>query len=103
MNARLRTLLMTADTAGGVFSYAVELARALEPLGVDIALALLGDPMSRSQRDALRAQRNVQGFEGRFRLEWMADPWDDVRASGEWLLELERRIVPDCVHLGGRS
>ena len=31
----------------------------------------------------------------------MDDPWDDVRAAGEWLLSLEREIQPDLVHLNG--
>src|SRR5262249_20703263 len=38
-----------------------------------------------------------------FRLEWMESPWDDVAAAGEWLLDLERRVRPDVVHLNGYS
>jgi glycosyltransferase involved in cell wall biosynthesis len=40
-------------------------------------------------------------FESGFRLEWMDDPWNDVAAAGEWLLELADRIDPDLVHLNG--
>jgi hypothetical protein len=31
----------------------------------------------------------------------MEDAWEDVRLSGEWLLDLEERIQPDVVHLNG--
>ena len=34
-------VLMTADTVGGVWTYALELAGALAPLGVDITLATM--------------------------------------------------------------
>jgi glycosyltransferase involved in cell wall biosynthesis len=36
-----------------------------------------------------------------FKLEWMDDPWDEVRASGDWLLEICREVRPDAVHLNG--
>jgi glycosyltransferase involved in cell wall biosynthesis len=31
----------------------------------------------------------------------MDDPWDDVCAAGDWLLDLERTFEPDVVHLNG--
>jgi glycogen synthase len=31
----------------------------------------------------------------------MADPWNDVREAGEWLIGLERACSPDVVHLNG--
>src|SRR5205814_4775035 len=33
------------------------------------------------------------------RLEWQDDPWDDVAATREWLLELADEARPDVVHL----
>ncbi len=48
-----------------------------------------------------RALENLTVFESSFRLEWMDDPWEDVRASGDWLLDLESRLAPDIVHLNG--
>ncbi len=38
-------------------------------------------------------------FASERRLEWMDDPWDDVARSGDWLLDLERKLRPDVVHL----
>ena len=53
---------MTADTVGGVWTYALELARALEPHGVEIALATMGRPLSASQWQEARAVGSLQVF-----------------------------------------
>ena len=99
--APLMRILTTADTIGGVWTYTIDLARALAPHGVQVSLATLGDPISASQRAELESIPDLQVFESRYRLEWMDDPWHDVSASGEWLLDLERRCRPDIVSLNG--
>jgi glycogen synthase len=96
-----KRILMTADTVGGVWTYALELAGALRPFGVEIALATMGAPVSAPQRRELRALPHVELFESAYRLEWMQDPWRDVATAGEWLLSLEDRVRPDLVHLNG--
>jgi glycosyltransferase involved in cell wall biosynthesis len=70
-------ILMTADTLGGVWTYAQELQRAMP------------------EHEFL-----IETMEG-FKLEWMDDPWDDVDRAGERLLEVERRESPDFIHLNG--
>ncbi len=92
---------MTADTVGGVWTYALELARALEPRGTVVGLATMGAPLSADQRAEVEAAPNVTLFESAYRLEWMESPWDDVERAGEWLLDLEDRFAPDVVHLNG--
>ncbi|CAM3593706.1 glycosyltransferase family 4 protein [Corallococcus soli] len=94
-------VLMTADTVGGVWSYALELCRALCLRGASVDLATLGAPLSAPQWEEARALAGLTVHEGTWRLEWMDSPWNDVRASGEWLLELEARLAPDVVHLNG--
>jgi len=94
-------LLMTADTVGGVFTYALELARGLAPRGIEVRLATMGPPLSRAQRRDASRTPNLVVHESRFALEWMDDPWTDVERAGEWLLELERRLDPAVVHLNG--
>src|SRR2546423_13906068 len=88
---------MTADAVGGVWTYAVDLARALTARDVAVTLAVIGRT-SEAQR---RSARGLDLVEREFKLEWMDDPWDDVRASGEWLLEVCGRLRPDAVHLNG--
>jgi glycogen synthase len=94
-------ILMTTDTVGGVWTYALDLARGLDRHGVDVLLATMGPPPGEAQRDELRASRNIRLAVGDYRLEWMPDPWNDVNAAGEWLLALEREFQPDVVHLNG--
>jgi glycogen synthase len=94
-------VLMTTDTVGGVWSYAVTLCRALERHGVDVVLATMGATLSPGQRDAVRSCRNVHVEESTYRLEWMADPWADVAAAAEWLLRIEGATRPDVIHLNG--
>jgi glycosyltransferase involved in cell wall biosynthesis len=92
---------MTADAVGGVWSYALELARALAPHGVDVQLATMGPRPSAAQRASAAAVPNATLHESDHRLEWMDEPWDDVERAGDWLAGLERDLAPDVVHLNG--
>lgn len=94
------TILMTADTIGGVWTYCIELARALAAHDIRVVLATMGAPLSPSQQQEADTA-NIQVESSDFQLEWMPDPWRDVEEAGEWLLELEHRIAPDVVHLNG--
>ncbi len=86
-------VLLTTDTLGGVWTFAVDLARRM---GEQAHLATMGRALSASQRaDAA----GLTLHESEYKLEWMPDPWADVDSSGAWLLELEARIRPDLVHL----
>ncbi len=96
-----KRILMSADTVGGVWTYALELARSLLPYGVEVALATMGAPLTPEQWKAAKSIPKLEVFESNFKLEWMEDAWEDVRLSGEWLLNLEERIQPDVVHLNG--
>jgi glycogen(starch) synthase len=92
-------VLMTADTVGGVWTYAVELARALDARGVDVAIASMGAAPTPHQRRDLCDLSRVKLYASEYRLEWMQDPWQDVDDAGQWLLRLEREFAPDLVHL----
>lgn len=92
-------VLMTADTVGGVWTYAMELTRALPD--VHFTLATMGRKASEGQR--AEVPKNVELLESEFKLEWQDDPWRDVDEAGRWLLYLERRVRPKVVHLNGYS
>jgi glycosyltransferase involved in cell wall biosynthesis len=98
---RVKRVLMTADCVGGVWTYALELARELERYNIDIDLALMGPPPSTEQREQVARLQNVNLFKSDYKLEWMDDCWRDVRLAGDWLLNLESRLRPDLVHLNG--
>lgn len=92
-------LLLTADPHGGVWDYALTLAAGLAELDVDVALATRGGAPSRAQRrEALRIP-GLEIFPGRHRLEWMQEPWDELAAAADWLLDLAEWLRPDVVHL----
>jgi glycosyltransferase involved in cell wall biosynthesis len=84
-------VLMSAAATGGVWTYATELRAALGAAGVDVVLATLGhDPPPHDDIAHMAC-----------RLEWHPDPWEDVRASGQWLRELAEDERVDIVHLDG--
>ena len=94
---------MTVDPIGGVWTYALELARALESDGIEVILASMGARLSRQQYTDVLTRKNLWLFESTYRLEWMDEPWDDVDRAGDWLLKLADRARPDLVHLNGYS
>lgn len=94
-------ILMTADPVGGVWQYAMELGRGLAAAGLRVSLAVTGGTPDDAQRRRWSAIPGASLHEAPFRLEWMTEPWADVRAAGRWLLDLERRLQPDLIHLNG--
>ncbi len=94
-------VLMTADTVGGVWTYSLQLAQALQTYGVEVSLATMGGALSEAQACEAACLPNLTLYRSGYKLEWMDDPWQDVAEAGEWLLCLEQRIEPDIVHLNG--
>ncbi|MES2521078.1 MAG: glycosyltransferase family 4 protein [Gemmatimonadota bacterium] len=89
---------MTADPGSTVWGFALDLVAGLGAQGVEVVLATLGSKPCSSQRRDIRAIPNVLVAESDYRLEWMQDPWEDVRVSGDWLLTLASRYAVDVVH-----
>ena len=93
---------MTADSAGGVWTYALELARALRTRDVEVTLAISGPPL-RPEQQAELVSAGVPADARPLKLEWMRDPWADLVQAGEWLLALGEELEPDVVHLNAFS
>ncbi|SRR5690554_4364224 len=92
-------ILMSADTVGGVWSYALELARGLTEAGDEVLIAAMGGRMNAAQRAAAEAVPGLRVEDSDFALEWMQDPWLDLDRAALWLRKLERSFRPDIVHL----
>ncbi|MBN8726364.1 MAG: glycosyltransferase family 4 protein [Xanthomonadales bacterium] len=92
-------VLMTADTVGGVWTYALELCRGLAAQGTEVVLASLGRLPDASQRRAAAAIPGLELHPSSWRLIWMDEPWADLEAAGEWLMRLAEETRPDIVHL----
>jgi glycogen(starch) synthase len=97
----VQRVLMTGDAIGGVWTYCLELAKALGELGIETILATMGPSPNPVQRRQAQTVLSMRLEEGNFRLEWMEDPWPDIQRAGEWLLGLEDKFKPDVVHLNG--
>ena len=79
-----RRVLMTADTVGGVWDYALELAEGAR------RARRRGDardhgaaPCATTSAPAARAIPSLRLVESDYRLEWIDDPWDDVARAGD--------------------
>ena len=96
-----KRVMMTADTVGGVWTYALELARALGAYGVRVRLATMGAWLRPSQWEEAADIPTLEICESNYKLEWMDEPWSDVRQAGEWLLRLADDFAADVIHLNG--
>jgi glycogen synthase len=92
---------MTADAVGGVWRYSVDLAAALVDSGAQVLIATMGPRPSDGQRHEVLSIPGMRFVESDYALEWMPDAWEDVDASGNWLLGLECSFDPDVIHLSG--
>ncbi len=92
---------MTADAMGGVWTYALDLAKGLAAQNVRVSLATMGTPPNGTQRKEAATVPGLTLFVSGYKLEWEANPWADVDEAGEWLLALERDLRPDIIHLNG--
>jgi glycogen synthase len=97
----IRKVLMTADSVGGVWNYALQLIGELGKNGVEVTLLVMGGKPSPDQARQAAALKNLSLLGTDFRLEWMGEPEADLRLAGELLLELEAEQRPDVVHLNG--
>jgi glycosyltransferase involved in cell wall biosynthesis len=59
----------------------------------------MGAALTDLQREQIARLPTVDLHESRYELEWMPSPWADVARAGAWLLELERELCPDLIHL----
>jgi glycogen(starch) synthase len=94
-------VLMTVDAVGGVWRYALELARGLASAGTEVVMTVMGPPGTPEQLAEAAAIDGVRVVEGSFDLEWMPGADEDVLRAGAWLMELEATYAPDLVHLNG--
>lgn len=92
-------VLMTSDCVGGVWTYALDLARELTRTGHDVILAVMGRALADDQREALDAA-GLHAWDARpYALEWMPEAEDGLAAAGPWLAGLAEEHAPDVVHL----
>ena len=90
---------MTGDTAGGVWTFTLDLAQGLTERGVEVCLATFGPRLTEEQRQSAARIKGLQWLHHTSKLEWMEDPWLDVKAAGHWLRDVARAYRPELIHL----
>jgi glycosyltransferase involved in cell wall biosynthesis len=88
---------MTADTVGGVWTYAAGLTAALTALGAEVHLVTMGPKPRADQREMLAA--SVQIIESDLALEWQDPQGTDLGHARALLGSIAQQIRPDIIHL----
>ena len=83
---------MTADAVGGVWTYALDLARGLAPLGVETTLLVNGPPPAEPPEDVAMVATGLP-------LDWLAERPEEVTGAGARLAELAGDLRADVVQL----
>ena len=91
-------VLVTADTVGGVWTYTRELVTGLAQRGIRVTLVSFGEIPAAKQTEWLNALGTVDFYPTAFRLEWMQDAEDDLKASSDYLLRIIDEKKPDLLH-----
>jgi glycosyltransferase involved in cell wall biosynthesis len=91
-------ILMTADTVGGVWTYATALAERLAVSGAHVHLVTIGPPPRPDQRAMLSAGK-VQIIESELTLEWQDPAGKNLGDARSFFERTCRRLKPDLVHL----
>lgn len=94
-------ILMISDTVGGVWTYSIELCKALLSFNIHFYLVTTGAALNLNQKQEIEIFKNVTVYETDFLLEWMENPWQNIDTSANWLLQLEKELQPDLIHING--
>ena len=89
-------VLLTADAVGGVWQYAIDLARALRAQDIEPIVAVLGPPPTPDQQACAQGLRVVPTG---LPLDWLCGDAAPVLAAGLAIADLAAREEVDCVQL----
>jgi glycogen synthase len=92
-------ILVTADTLGGVWTYARELVTGLVRRGARVTLLSFGDIPQESQTGWMQGLRDLDYRPTGFKLEWMQNSEGDMEASLDYLRAVVEETRPDLLHL----
>lgn len=92
-------VFMTADAVGGVWPYALDLARGLSAEGVRTTLAVLGPSPDADQRNTAAAIPGLHLIHADLPLEWLALSGAVVEAAGAVVAAMANNSGADLVHL----
>ncbi|MBV8550533.1 MAG: glycosyltransferase family 4 protein [Acidobacteriaceae bacterium] len=96
---RLKRILLTGDTVGGVWTFTLELAEGLIRRGLEVCLATFGPSAADFQIRSARAMTGLTWIHHSSKLEWMEAPWPDIKRAGQWLTGVALTERPDLIHM----
>ena len=96
-------LFMTADAVGGVFTYALDLAKGLATHGVTTTLALLGPSPTPAQRERAADIPGLRLVETHLPLDWLAEDRRAADQAASEIAALAEFYHADIVHLNTPS
>jgi glycosyltransferase involved in cell wall biosynthesis len=94
-----RRILMSVDAVGGVWTYALELARGLSQSDIDVVLAVLGPAPSSEQLSEARQIPRMEVVQTALPLDWTAHHESELDGVAAELKQLADRSDTDLVHL----
>jgi glycogen synthase len=94
-----RRVLMTTDAVGGVWTYALDLAAGLAPLGFETTLVVMGRSPTEDQLHAASRAPHLELVDTRLPLDWMATEPAEIGEAGAVVRGLARRVGADLIHL----
>lgn len=92
-------LFMTADAQGGIWTYALDLARGLAPMGVRTTLALLGPEPTGAQMAPTRLVPGLTVLPTGVPLDAALTTPRDVEEASHLIASLAARVEPDLVQV----
>src|SRR5689334_11695710 len=94
-------LLMTTDAVGGVWNYALDLARGLFDHNVSVTLAVLGPAPSQAQRREAHAIPGLEVLETQLPLDWLSENEVQIARAAASLSRIARDTGANVIQLNG--
>jgi glycosyltransferase involved in cell wall biosynthesis len=101
--SRHARIFMTADSVGGIWTYAIDLARELSHAGFDLAIAVCGPPANSAQLADAKSIACLRLIQADVPLDWVAAGAPEVLAAGSRLAALAEDFGADLVHLNSAA
>ena len=98
---RPRRVLMTTDAVGGIWTYALELARGLSAADVEVMLVVIGPEPSPAQRAEAIEIAGLVFVVPKLDLEWQDRAGPLGPEERQRLQELEQAFEPEIIHCNG--
>lgn len=99
MKPAVHRVFLTTDAVGGVWQYALDLARFFRTHEIEVILAILGPAPSADKRAEVELVPGLKILETGLPLEWMTGRPEEISLAGRALAEMAEETGAEIVHL----